>query len=399
MKPRSPASARPSLAVLVAISALQPFALNVLAPSTPALSRAFNTDYATIQLTLGLYLLAVAVTQLVVGPVSDRIGRRPCVLAGIALFAVGSFAGAFALNTPTLLAARVIQAAGAGTAFSLARAIVRDTSGRDEAASRLGYLTMVMVVAPMVAPYVGGLIDERLGWRFIFAVKTAFAVLVGLFAVLSLVETAPRTATAAKLGDTLRAFPLLLGDRAFLGYVLAMAFTSAAFFAFVAGAPHIVVEVMQQPADVYGAFFMLNAGGYMFGNFVSGRYALRLGVDRMVAIGTLISVVAVTTEVVVATTLPWTPAALFIPLAFNAVGNGLTLPGATAAALSVRPDAAGTSAGVAGALQLGFGAMVSVGTGIIVPIWPLSLVALMLFCVVAGYAAQRVGAAARAARM
>jgi len=124
---------RPSLAVLVAVSALQPFALNVLAPATPALARTFSTDYATIQLTLGLYLLAVAVTQVVIGPISDRFGRRPCVIGGVVLFTIGSLAGAFAIDTVTLLAARVVQAAGGGTAFALARAIVRDTSGRDEA--------------------------------------------------------------------------------------------------------------------------------------------------------------------------------------------------------------------------------------------------------------------------
>src|SRR5690606_37744203 len=212
---------RPSLAVLAAVSALQPFALNVLAPATPALARTFVTDYATIQLTLGLYLLAVAVTQVVIGPISDRFGRRPCVLGGVALFTIGSFAGAFAVDTVTLLAARVVQAAGGGTAFALARAIVRDTSGRDEAASRIGYLTMVMVVAPMVAPFVGGVIDAQLGWRAIFGAKAVFGLAVLVYALAVLGETAPKTHLTS-VGDMLRAFPLLLGDRGFLGYTLSL---------------------------------------------------------------------------------------------------------------------------------------------------------------------------------
>ncbi|CUA87845.1 drug resistance transporter, Bcr/CflA subfamily [Chelatococcus sambhunathii] len=385
---------RPSLAVLVAVSALQPFALNVLAPATPALARTFATDYATIQLTLGLYLLAVAVTQVVIGPISDRFGRRPCVIGGVALFTIGSFAGAFAFDTVTLLAARVVQAAGGGTAFALARAIVRDTSERDEAASRIGYLTMVMVVAPMVAPFVGGVIDSHLGWRAIFGVKTLFGVAVLAYAFAVLGETAPKTHLTS-VGDMLRAFPLLLGDRGFLGYALAMSFTSAAFFAFIAGAPFVVVESMGRSADVYGAFFALTALGYMVGNFVSGRYALRMGTDLMVTIGTVLSLAAIGAEVVLIAMMPWTPVTLFLPLVVNAVGNGLTMPGATAGALSARPEAAGTAAGVAGALQLGLGALVSFITGAAVVAAPTALIAVMAICIVASFAAHRYGRSGR----
>ena len=385
---------RPSLAVLVAVSALQPFALNVLAPATPALARAFATDYATIQLTLGLYLLAVAVTQVVIGPISDRFGRRPCVLGGVALFTIGSFAGAFAVDTVTLLAARVVQAAGGGTAFALARAIVRDTSERDEAASRIGYLTMVMVVAPMVAPFVGGVIDSHLGWRAIFGAKALFGVAVLAYALAVLGETAPKTHLTS-VGDMLRAFPLLLGDRGFLGYALAMSFTSAAFFAFIAGAPYVVVESMGRSADVYGAFFALTALGYMVGNFISGRYAMRMGTDLMVTIGTVLSLVAIGAEVVLIAVMPWTPMTLFLPLVVNAVGNGLTMPGATAGALSARPEAAGTAAGVAGALQLGLGALVSFITGAAVVAAPASLIAVMAICIVASFAAHRFGRSGR----
>ncbi|HSP25581.1 MAG TPA: MFS transporter, partial [Saliniramus sp.] len=153
----------PSLAILVAISALQPFALNVLAPATPGRARALATDYATIQLTLPVYLATVAVTQLFVGPISDRIGRRPCILAGIALFLIGSLLGALAGSIETLLMSRVVQAAGGGTCFALARAVVRDTAGKDKAASMIGYITMAMVVSPMVAPFIGGVLDEAYG--------------------------------------------------------------------------------------------------------------------------------------------------------------------------------------------------------------------------------------------
>ena len=132
---------KPGILVLVAMSALQPFALNVMAPALPGMARAFDVDYATIQLTLTFYLVAVAISQFFGGPLSDRFGRRPVILTSLVLFTLGAFAAMFAMNVGTLIAARILQACGAGTAFALARAVIRDTSGRDESASRIGYVT------------------------------------------------------------------------------------------------------------------------------------------------------------------------------------------------------------------------------------------------------------------
>jgi MFS transporter, DHA1 family, multidrug resistance protein len=139
---------RPPLWILVAVSMLQPFALNILAPATPGLARALQTDYGTIQLTLTLYLLGVAVTQLVVGPISDRIGRRPCVLAALGLFVAGSALGAVATSIEALLFARVIQAAGGGTCFALSRAIVRDFASANEAVSLSSHQAAIETAAP-----------------------------------------------------------------------------------------------------------------------------------------------------------------------------------------------------------------------------------------------------------
>jgi DHA1 family bicyclomycin/chloramphenicol resistance-like MFS transporter len=181
--PDRPPITRTFLAVLVAISTLQPFAVNVLAPATPGLTQSLQTDYATVQLTLTLYLVTVAATQLVVGPISDRIGRRPCILAGVALFALGSLMGALASEIGFLLAARVVQAIGGGTCFALARAVVRDSASKDQSASLIGYIAMAMVVAPMVAPMVGGFLDAHFGWRSIFVAMLALSAAVGLAAV------------------------------------------------------------------------------------------------------------------------------------------------------------------------------------------------------------------------
>jgi MFS transporter, DHA1 family, multidrug resistance protein len=367
----------PSLAILVAISALQPFALNVLAPATPGLARALATDYATIQLTLTVYLATVAVTQLFVGPISDRIGRRPCILAGIALFVIGSLLGAMAGSIETLLMSRVVQAAGGGTCFALARAVVRDTAEKDKAASMIGYITMAMVVSPMIAPFVGGILDEAYGWRSIFVAMMALSLAVGIAAAILLHETAPRKA-GGSFADVLRGFPILLGNPAFLFYTVALSFVTAAFFVFIAGAPYVVVEEMGRSPQVYGLYFMMNAGGYMMGSFITGRFGQRLGSVRLVMVGTLISTVTMLVALYFALVGPWNVPTLFIPLALNAIGNGLTIPGATAAALSVRPDLAGTAAGISGAAQLGTGAIAAVVAGLVVQIYAPSLVILML---------------------
>jgi MFS transporter, DHA1 family, multidrug resistance protein len=385
-----PRPARPPLAILVAISTLQPFALNVLAPATPGLARALETDYATIQLTLTLYLLAVALTQLIVGPISDRIGRRPCVLAAIMMFMAGSVMGAFADTIPTLLAARIVQAMGGGTCFALSRAIVRDTASKNEAASLIGYITMAMVISPMVAPLVGGFLDANFGWRSVFVAMLGMAAPVALGAYLYLGETAGRFGEAASVKAMAAGFPVLMRSRAFVGYTLALSFTTASFFVFIAGAPYVVVEVMGRKPEVYGAFFMVNAAGYMAGNFVTGRFGERLGSERLIVVGTGLSVASVLIEVAFISLGPWTPATLFLPLALNAVGNGLTIPGGTALALSVRPELAGTAAGIVGATQLGLGALGSVIVGHTAPLWPPSLVVLMLGCVLAGWGALQI---------
>lgn len=375
---------RPSLFILVAISALQPFALNVLAPATPSLARSLGASYATIQLTLTLYLVSVAVVQLAVGPLSDRFGRRPCVIAGVVFFILGSTLGALATDTPLLLMGRALEGAGAGTAFALARAIIRDTAERDEAAGLIGAVTMVMVVAPMLAPLAGGQIDHRLGWRAIFVIMGLAGCLVLTLTLFFLPETAPRRIGTPSFGTVFSAFPELLRDRAFLSYVGALTTSSAAFFTFVAGAPYIVIEVMGGSPDTYGFWFLLTAGAYMVGNFVTSRIARTRGVDWMIRTGVVISVVALTVALVLSLSGGWSPATLFIPLAVNALGNGLTIPSATAAALSIRPKDAGAAAGLTGALQLGTGALASICVSSLVTIWPPSLTLMMWLLGISG---------------
>ncbi|MCO4054038.1 MAG: multidrug effflux MFS transporter [Bosea sp.] len=371
---------RPSLAILVLCSAVQPFALNVLAPATPAIARSLGTDYGTIQLTLTLYLAAVALSQLVVGPLSDRIGRRPCIIGGLGLFTLGSILGYASDSLVTLLLARMLQAAGAGTAFALTRAIARDMAGKDEAASIIGYVTMAMVVAPMLAPLVGGFVEKNHGWRLIFALMALVGLIATTGAMLKLPETMRRTGAPARVLDMFRAFPRLMRERAFLVASAILTLTSATFFSFIAGAPYAVVEHMKAGPDVYGFFFVMMAGSYMLGNFLTGRFGQRIGAARMIPLGLAISAVSVGIASALPFIMVWQPALLFVPLMLNGIGNGLTIPSATASALSVRPELAGAAAGLTGFVQLGIGAGAAYLAGALTPIWPPAFLMLMLGC-------------------
>ncbi len=374
MKP----TGRPSLWILVLCTAAQPFALNVIAPATPAMARALGTDYGTIQLTLTLYLATVAVSQLVVGPISDRVGRRPCITVGLFIFTLGSLAGLFADDLWEMLAARMLQAAGGGVAFALTRAIARDIGGKDEAAATIGYVTMVMVVVPMLAPLIGGTVEKAFGWRTIFAVMSVVGLVACLGAVLKLPETRPPAAVPAAWLDTVRAVPALARERTFIAHTLGLAMTSCVFFTFIAGAPYLVIEHMKTSPLTYGLFFMTMSGSYMLGNFITGRTSLSLGAERLAAIGNLLSLAGVSAAAAAPFLFQWSPALLFLPLMLNGVGNGLSIPSLTAASLSVNPRLAGAAAGITGFCQLGLGALTSWIAGKIAPGFPEGVLLLML---------------------
>ncbi len=373
------ARTRPSLAILVACTAVQPFALNVLAPATPAIANALGTDYGTIQLTLTLYLVAVALSQLLVGPLSDRIGRRPCIVAGLGLFTLGSLAGLYSDSLASLLAARMLQAVGAGTAFALTRAIARDTAEKDEAASIIGYMTMAMLIAPMTAPLVGGLVERTHGWRMIFGLMALIGLVATLLAFARLPETLRPGSRAGGWLDTFAAFPVLFRERAFVAHTLSLGMTSAVFFAFIAGAPYAVVDHMKAGSQVYGVMFITLSGSYMLGNFLTGRLSRRVGAERLAGIGNILSFAGVAAAVLIALLVPvWTPVLLFAPMMLNGVGNGLTIPTLTAAALSVRPDLAGAASGLTGFTQLSLGAAAAYISGLVTPNWPPGFLLLML---------------------
>jgi DHA1 family bicyclomycin/chloramphenicol resistance-like MFS transporter len=374
-------AAKPSfIALLIAASAVSPLGINMYLPSMPGMVRAFEVDFATIQLTLSLYLAAMAVGQLVIGSLSDRFGRRPMLLIGLLVFVLGSFLCLTAQNVGLLIFGRVVQAIGGCAGITLSRAIVRDLYGRNQVASMIGYVTMGMAVAPMIAPTIGGVLETLYGWRASFVFLMGFGSLVLVVAVWQLHETNHNRDAAVSIRHLAHGYLSLVGSRLFWGYTLAASFVSAVFFAFVAGAPYVMIELMERSPAEYGFYFAIVPSGYILGNFASGRFAGGVGPNRMILSGTLVTLASVAGMAVTFAMGFLHPVALFGPMFFIGLGNGLVLPSGIAGAVSVKPEVAGAAAGLSGSLQIGFGALVApvVGATLSVTIWP--LITIMAIC-------------------
>lgn len=341
----------------MAMTALGPMSLNILVPALPHLVTRLATDTATVQLTVSLYLVGLASAQLVLGPLSDRFGRRPVVLAGLLVTVLASAAAIAASTITDLIVARIVQALGASTGVVIGRAIIRDLFTRDRAASMIGLVATVMVAAPMVAPLVGGILDTALGWESIFVFVTVVSALVLTWAVLALPETRVHDPTSEE-GSYFTQTRRLAASPSFLGYVACAAIGSVPFFIFLGGAPHAVISIMGHSSAEYGIWFAVSSFGYMAGNFVASRLAVRYGINRLIWWGILAEIAGAAVSVVVVALMPdGGPATIFLPQLIVSFGNGVLLPNAIAGAVSVRPQAAGTASGITGFIQMGLGAV------------------------------------------
>jgi MFS transporter, DHA1 family, multidrug resistance protein len=346
------------LLLLMATTAIGPTSLNILVPAVPELSHQFGATAATMQLTVSLFLIGLAVAQLVMGPLSDRFGRRPVMLTGLGLTV---FASVMAIVMPTVesvIAARILQAIGASAGIVVARAIIRDLFGRERAASVLGLVATVMVAAPTLGPLIGGLLETFFRWEaiFIFIAVASFAVV--LWAAITLPETRGLSAPAGQSAGFIADLKDLMRSRSFIGYVLIAAFGSSTFFVFLGGGPHVIVTLMGRTSAEYGLWFALSSIGYMAGNFTASRLSMRYGIHALISWGIVFEIIGAT----LATALAWFaqdfgPPIVFLPQLVIAFGNGMLLPGAIAGATSVRPQAAGTAAGIIGCTQMGLGAL------------------------------------------
>lgn len=346
----------PLLILLMALTAIGPLTLNIMVPALPNMAVRLGTDTATVQLTLSLFLLSLAGAQLVLGPLSDRYGRRPVMLWGLAVTVIASLAAVAATSIGALIVARIVQAAGAATGVVIGRAIIRDLFDRDRAAAMLGLVTTAMVIAPMVAPMIGGLLDTLFGWEASFLFTALSAALLLMWTTLRLPETRPASIAAAP-GKLWHEWRALLASRQFHGYMLCGALGSASFFTFLGGGPHVVVTIMGRSSAEYGMWFAIMSLGYMAGNFTVSRLAQRFGVNAVILTGIAVHFVGTCVTLTLVSLYPdGGPATVFVPQFIISYGSGLLLPNAMAGAVSVRPQAAGTAAGLAGFAQMAVGA-------------------------------------------
>ncbi len=350
--------------LLAATSALGPTAMQILLPAIPVIKETFQVSAEVAQLTLSLSMFAIAIGTLAYGPLSDRHGRKPIMLIGLAITFAGSLFCYVAQSIEMLIVGRIIQAFGGAAGLVLARAIVRDVYGPEQAAKVIATLVMVMVVMPMLSPAVGGEVMTRFGWEAVFLVMSALSLLIFLILQSSLTETLAEPAPFDGIGAMLRNFMHLMRSRTFRGYALCVAFVSVVFFAFISAAPEIMISVLQRPATEYGYYFILVPLGFMLGNSIARQFN-HWGIDRLITLGASLGVIGIMLALGLQMLGLSHPLALFAPVALAVLGNGITLPNAQAAAINEFPQFAGTASGLTGFLQMAFSAVAAQGVAVI----------------------------------
>lgn len=375
-----PRGSKSLVLLLIAITALAPVSLQIFIPALPAIQASFGSSAGLTQLVLSLSILANAIATLVYGPLSDRFGRRPVVIAGLVIFVIGSVFCVTAASIGSLIIARIVQSAGAAAGMVLARAIVRDLYDREQAASAIAYLTMAMVVAPMISPAIGALLIDQFGWRAIFVATTILGVVLSWLVWLGLRETRPSKAGADASTALFRGAQILLTRPAFLRYILQSTFAISTFFAFISGAPYFMIDILDRSATEYGLLFMIVSGSFMVGNLTSARLSRRVGIDRLIGIGNVLALVGTIIAAGLMIAGSWTPIALFGPMTLTAFANGLSIANAQAGAVSVNPNLAGTASGLAGFTQMFVAALVSQAVGTLQNGTPYPMVGFMVGC-------------------
>ncbi|WP_441232452.1 multidrug effflux MFS transporter [Bradyrhizobium sp. 1200_D9_N1_1] len=351
------ATSRVVLLLLVVMTGIAPISLYMLVPALPVLATNFGSDISIAQMTVSLFMVGIACSQLIMGPLSDKFGRRPVLLAGLALMVAASVACIFAQNLPQLIAARFFQALGGATGMVVSRAIIRDIYERQRVASMISLVVAALMIGQMLSPLTGGLIETAFGWRAIFYAITIGAVAVAVGIAVALPET--RRSRAA--GSGFRAdIGTLIRNRAFVGYVMCQVLASQIIFTFAGGGPYIVVTQMGRSSAEYGAWFATSGFAYLVGNLLCVRFAPRHSLEKLIWFGLGLQLGGSLLN------LFWSfagwneaPAWLFGTQMIVMAGNAFVMANSAAGAISIRPEAAGTASGAMGFLQQGIGALMS----------------------------------------
>ncbi len=334
----------PLFLALVAITLVGPLSIHLFLPALPYVRLAFAVDEGTAQLCFSASILAMALATLCYGSLSDRFGRLPVLVFGMAAFAGGAAVGAVAPSIEVLIFGRVLQGLGAACGMVMARTIVRDVYGTVRLGQMLAYLTTAYVVGPMFAPPLGGILTDAFGWQSILIVPAVFGGLGLLISLAVIGETRP--AGDAPAVPLMHGYGRLLGMPRFVCFAVNPGFGSAAFFSLNVGASYLFVEQMGRDATDYGLYFMLGPAGFMMGNFLAGRLASRVPASTLIVVGSITTFAGALCLPVLIGLWGLLPLSLFLPVLLLAVGQGLGMPHVQAAAMNTDPRLAGTATGI-----------------------------------------------------
>lgn len=342
---------------------LTPLGTDSFLPAMPAIAQGFGAPVASVQLAVTTFFLGVAVGQLAWGPLSDRYGRRPVLLAGLVLFFVASLACASAGSVGEVAAGRLAQGLGMSSGPVIARGVVRDLYSRERAARMLARMMVVFGAVPIAAPLLGAAMLAAQGWRAIFWLLAATALALGAWTTRGLAETAPSERVPVHPGRVAGNFLRLLRDRRFVAPVFTMLCAQVGIYAFVSNSAFVLVHGKGLSATAYGACFAAVMLGQIVGAQLSSRRVLTRGIHAMLRTGTALACVSG----LLLAALAWRGAthwsAVILPMVVYMFATSYILPHATAAALSPFPQFAGAASSLMGACQFSFGAAVSAGLG------------------------------------
>ncbi|HEX7271169.1 MAG TPA: multidrug effflux MFS transporter [Casimicrobiaceae bacterium] len=339
--------------LLGGLIAVAPLAMDIYLASMPSMAKALAASDEKVQLTLSLYMYAWGAAQIVVGPLTDRFGRRPALMGGLGLFIAASAVCAAARNIDTLIAGRVVQAVAMASVAVVPRAVVRDLYAGEQAARMLSLMGVVLGIAPVVAPIIGSHLHVWFGWQanFIFVAVYGVAALAGV--IFALPETIrSRSPQAMKVGVMLGNYARLLRSRAYLGYLLIAAFATSGLFAFLAGSSFVFVSVIGTGEEGFGLLFGIVMAGNITGSTIGSRLVARLGIDRMLQYSTALMLVSGLAVALLAWVRVTHPLAIVVPMFAFMVAFMTTMPQATAGALTPFPEIAGSASSLLSFCQL-----------------------------------------------
>jgi MFS transporter, DHA1 family, multidrug resistance protein len=375
-------------AALGLVALITPLAVHLFLPVIPAVKVALSLSEAQAQLTFSIALFTMAFATLAYGSLSDRFGRRPLLMSGLLLFLFGSAISALAQTAAILLLGRVVQAMGAGCAMTLVRTIARDVYRAEHLIRAIAYLTMFYTLGPMIAPLLGGVLIDTLGWRSVFglALVSGGAILLVAYAVIG--ETHPHPTAKTREATLLRGYLDLLRKPQFAGYVLQSGFSTAAFMTVASASATLMTELLHRPASEYGLYFLLFPLGFFFGNLVSSRISNRASNELMVLAGSLLALSAVMLQALLFALGQVTPGSFFFPAFFLTFSQGIALPYSQVGAMAVIPRLAGTAAGIGVFMQNFAGAAFAQLYGFVADGTPFPMLAVSacaaVLCLVAG---------------